>query len=97
MNEVAKELGCDWHTVNDAVVAYGEALLEKDTDRIGEVSALGLEEVLMVREGPYHRQHFTTQRARRSARWRVPCRCRDALSLEWRLFRDEWGGGTELG
>ena len=24
--EVARELGCDWHTVNDAVIAYGAAL-----------------------------------------------------------------------
>jgi hypothetical protein len=24
---VAEELGCDWHTVNDAVLAYGEALI----------------------------------------------------------------------
>ncbi|MGH9066072.1 MAG: ISL3 family transposase [Acidimicrobiales bacterium] len=61
VNEVAQELGCDWHTVNDTVVAYGEALLETDEDRIGEVTALGLDEVLMVRVGPFHRQHFTTQ------------------------------------
>ena len=61
VNEVATELGCDWHTVNDTVVAYGEALLEADTERIGAVGALGLDEVLMVRVGPYHRQHFSTQ------------------------------------
>jgi transposase len=61
VNEVAGELGCDWHTVNDAVVAYGEALLAADTDRIGAVSALGLDEVLMVRVGPYRRQEFSTQ------------------------------------
>ena len=61
VNEVAGELGCDWHTVNDTVVAYGEALLDADEGRIGEVSALGLDEVLMVRTGPYHRQHFSTQ------------------------------------
>ena len=24
VNEIAIELGCDWHTVNDAVVRYGE-------------------------------------------------------------------------
>ena len=34
VNEVAVELGCDWHTVNDTVVAYGEALLDADADRI---------------------------------------------------------------
>jgi transposase len=61
VNEVAGELGCDWHTVNDTVVAYGEALLEADGDRFGSVSALGLDEVLMVRLGPFHRQHFSTQ------------------------------------
>jgi len=61
VNEVAGEFGCDWHTVNDTVIAYGEALLEADDDRIGEVTALGLDEVLMVRLGPYHHQHFSTQ------------------------------------
>lgn len=25
VSEVARELGCDWHTVNDTVIAYGEA------------------------------------------------------------------------
>ncbi len=61
VSEVAKDLGCDWHTVNDTVIAYGEGLLEADTDRFGEVSALGMDEVLMTRIGPYHRQHFSTQ------------------------------------
>jgi transposase len=60
VNEVAGELGCDWHTVNDAVVAYGEALIEVP-GRIGTVDALGLDEVLFVREGPYRRQHLSTQ------------------------------------
>jgi len=60
VNEVAVELGCDWHTVNDAVVSYGEALVDLP-GRIGTVDALGLDEVLFVREGPYRRQHFSTQ------------------------------------
>ena len=58
--EVARELGCDWHTVNDAVVAYGTALVDHP-DRFGVVAALGLDEVLMVRRGPWHRQEFSTQ------------------------------------
>ena len=58
--EVARELGCHWHTVNDAVVAFGEALLDDDPTRIGPVEALGLDEVLFVRLGQRHRQHFTT-------------------------------------
>jgi transposase len=61
VNEVASELGCDWHTVNDTVVAYGEALLDADEHRFASVTALGLDEVLMVRVGPYHRQCFSTQ------------------------------------
>jgi transposase len=61
VNEVANELGCDWHTVNDTVVSYGEALLEADVDRFDKVTALGLDEVLMVRIGPFRRQEYSTQ------------------------------------
>lgn len=50
--EVAGELGCDWHTVMDAVTVYGEALLAADTSRTGGVTALGLDETLFVRRGP---------------------------------------------
>ena len=28
VNEIAVELGCDWHTVNDTVIAYGTALVD---------------------------------------------------------------------
>lgn len=41
--EVAKELNCDWHTVNDAVTTYGAALLVADRKRLNKTSALGLE------------------------------------------------------
>src|SRR5207249_605118 len=41
VNEIALELGCDWHTINDTVVAYGTPLIE-DPARIGEPIALGL-------------------------------------------------------
>jgi transposase len=33
VSEVAAELACDWHTVNDAVTAYGQALLAADRKR----------------------------------------------------------------
>src|SRR5690606_28174748 len=58
--EVARELGCDWHTVNDTVLAYGEALLEADTERIGSVTALGMDETLFARIGPWRRQQWST-------------------------------------
>ncbi len=61
VSEVARELGCDWHTVNDTVVAYGEALVDDDLDRYEAVGALGLDEVLFVRLGPFRRQEFSTQ------------------------------------
>ena len=59
VNEVAGELGCDWHTVNDTVIAYGTALID-DPDRIGEPTALGLDETLFVRVGPRHHQSWST-------------------------------------
>ena len=61
VSEVAGELGCAWHTVNTTVVTYGEALLEADVGRFSTVSALGLDEVLMVRLGTYRTQQFSTQ------------------------------------
>ena len=57
--EVARELGCDWHTINDTVVSFGRALLD-DPDRFAEVLALGLDETLFCRRGPWHRQEFCT-------------------------------------
>jgi transposase len=57
--EVARELGCDWHTVNDAVIAYGTLLVE-DPDRIGEVEALGLDETLFCRQGRWRTQAWCT-------------------------------------
>ena len=60
VSDVADELGCDWHTVNDAVVRYGEALLAADTDRVGMVAALGLDETLFVRLGAWRTQQWCT-------------------------------------
>ena len=59
VNEVAKWLGCDWHTVNDTVIAYGTALVD-DPDRIKTVTALGLDETLFCRRGRWRRQEFCT-------------------------------------
>jgi len=58
--EVAIELGCGWHAVVDAVVAYGEALVG-DPDRFADVEALGLDETLHVRLGPWRTQVWSTQ------------------------------------
>jgi transposase len=60
VNQVADELGCDWHTVNDAVVAYGEALLDADVGRVGTTTALGLDETLFFRKGRWRTQQWVT-------------------------------------
>ena len=52
VSEVAAELDCDWHTVNDAVITYGEALLAADRKRMNQTSAIGLDETSFVRLGP---------------------------------------------
>jgi len=59
VSAVAAELGCDWHSVMDAVVAYGTALID-DPARIGEVTALGLDETLFVRTGAWKHRSWVT-------------------------------------
>ena len=93
VNEVAVELGCDWHTINDTVVAYGSVLVD-DPDRIGQPSALGLDETLFARLGPRRRQQWSTSIVDVSAgvlldvvpgRDRLePCRWLAARSHQWR-------------
>ena len=60
VSEVAGDLGCDWHTVMDAVVVYGTPLID-DPHRFGAVAAVGLDETLFAREGPFRRQRWSTQ------------------------------------
>ena len=45
--------------VNDAVCAYGAPLVD-DENRFGDVVALGLDETLFYRKGPYHIQQWST-------------------------------------
>ena len=59
VSEVAADLGCDWHTVNDAVIAYGRRLVD-DPARIGSVTALGLDEVLFARRGKWRTKQWST-------------------------------------
>ena len=59
VNEVADELGADWHTVNDAVIAYGTPLVDH-ANRFAAVAALGLDEVLFARRGPWRTQAWST-------------------------------------
>lgn len=60
VSDVAGELGADWHAINDAVMAYGQALLDADVDRVGVVEALGVDEVLFARLGRWRTQVWST-------------------------------------
>lgn len=61
VSEVAFELGCDWHTVNEVVTTYGEALLQADRRRLNHTSAIGLDETSFVHlAGRKQRDYATT-------------------------------------
>ena len=60
VSEVAAELACDWHTVNDAVTTYGAALLAADRKRLNKTSAIGLDETSFLRSGEYGHTSFVT-------------------------------------
>ncbi len=60
VQSVAQELGCDWHTTNNAVIAWGSALIDADTGRVGPVQAVGLDETLFGRFGPWKQRSWAT-------------------------------------
>lgn len=60
VSEVASELDCDWHTVNDAVTTYGAALLAADRKRLNRTSAIGLDETAFVKAGARNRKDYAT-------------------------------------
>ena len=78
VDEVAEELGCGWHTVNDEVRCWGEALLEADTSRVGTVGAVGVDETLFWRQG----------------RWRTKVWCTSVVDVGGRQLIDIVGGKT---
>ncbi len=60
VSEVAEELACDWHTVNDAVTTYGEALLKADRKRLNKTTAIGLDETSFRRLKGNRTEYITT-------------------------------------
>ena len=60
VSEVAADLDCDWHTVNDAVTTYGQALLAADRRRLNRTIAIGLDETSFVRLADAHTSYATT-------------------------------------
>jgi transposase len=100
--EVARELGCGWHTVNDAVIAYGTPLVD-DPDRIGEFIALGLDETLFSRRGWWRTQQWCTSivdvSADNGAQLLDVVEGRDATGPSARLENrpDAWRSGIRYG
>ena len=60
VSDVAVELGCDWHTANRAVLAWGEALLAADGEHVRAVGALGLDETRFGRHGRWRTRDWCT-------------------------------------
>ncbi len=60
VSDVAVELGASWDAVMDAVVAYGQVLID-DPGRFADVEALGLDETLQAKTGRWRRQVWSTQ------------------------------------
>ncbi len=60
VSEVAAELSCDWHTVNDAVITYGEALLAADRKRLNRTTAIGLDETSFVKLSTRNHTDYAT-------------------------------------
>ena len=60
VSEVAAELDCDWHTVNDAVTTYGSALLKADRKRLNRTTAIGLDETNFIRPGSHSHSDYAT-------------------------------------
>jgi transposase len=60
VSEVAAELSCDWHTVNEAVITYGEALLAADRKRLNRTTAIGLDETSFVKLSTRNQTDYAT-------------------------------------
>jgi transposase len=60
VSHLARELGCGWDAINAAVRIYGAALLAADTKRLKETTAIGLDETLFVRSGPFKAKTWST-------------------------------------
>ena len=60
VSEVAAELACDWHTVNDAVTTYGSALLAADRKRLNQTSAIGLDETSFIKAASKKQADYAT-------------------------------------
>lgn len=71
VSDLAAELACDLHTVNDAVTTYGEALLKADRKRLNRTTAIGLDETKFVSLGTKGHVDYATRGAKVGPNWQV--------------------------
>ncbi|MCY4650237.1 MAG: transposase, partial [bacterium] len=93
VSEVAEELGCDWHTVNREIVRWGDALLEADVSRFGQVEAVGVDETLFWRKGRWRKKQWCTSVVDVGGRQLsdiVPGRTADSAASWFRNQPTEW-------
>lgn len=98
VSDLATELGVSWHTINDCVIAWGDALLEADVDRVGSTTVVGLDETLAVRRGVFkHRVWATTVADVETTQLIDIFEGRDAASVcAWFAGQDpDWVGGID--
>ena len=96
VREVAKELGCDWHTVNKEVTRWGDALLEADTARFGKVEAVGVDETLFWKRGRWRTKQWCTSVVDVGGHQLldiVPGRTAESAAGWFRTQSDEWREG----
>ncbi|OYV64401.1 MAG: hypothetical protein B7X07_06520 [Actinobacteria bacterium 21-64-8] len=60
ISHLAHTLHTSWDSVNTAMRRYGESLMSADTKRLKETTAIGLDETLFSREGPFKHKHWST-------------------------------------
>jgi len=101
-SDIAAELGCIWHPVNESVRRWGAALLAADTERISDVAALGLDEHLMWRRGRFRAKAWATgivdvgrgqlldvvagRAAQAPAAWLLQRPCRRLAGVRWAVL-----------
>ena len=96
VDEVAAELGCGWHTVNNEVARWGGALLEADTSRVGHVEAVGVDETLFWRRGRWRTKVWCTSVVDVGGRQLidiVPGRTAESAASWFRSQPSEWREG----
>ena len=82
--------------MNNEVGRWGEALLEADTSRVGEVSAVGVDETLFWRQGRWRTKVWCTSVVDVGGRQLidiVPGRTADSAASWFRSQPEEWLDG----